>query len=164
MKLTLSLSLIFFLATSLMAHGIGSQATSPKAKPAIYDPTRDAAKDIEQAVAEAAGTGKRVLLEGGGNWCIWGYEMESYFEANEDLRSLRNRNYVTVKVNWSPENQNKDVLSRYPKIPGYPHLFVLENTGALLHSQNTAELEDGRKSYDLEKFTAFLKKWAPSGK
>jgi len=164
MKNATLLLLIFYLPTSLMAQGIGSQATNPKAKPAIYDPARNAAEDIEQAVVDAAETGKRVLLEVGGNWCVWCYEMERYFQANEELRSLRDRNYVTVKVNWSPENQNTDALSRYPKIPGYPHLYVLENTGALLHSQNTAELEDGGKSYDLEKFTAFLKKWAPSGK
>ena len=31
-----------------------------------YDPARDAAKDIDDAVAEAARSGKRVLLEVGG--------------------------------------------------------------------------------------------------
>ena len=50
----------------------------------------------------------------------------------------------------------------FPKIPGYPHLFVLDKTGTLLHSQNTSMLEDGKRSYDLERFTAFLKKWALS--
>ena len=162
-KANLSLLILFF-TTSLIAQAAGGQTTRPGAKPAIYDPTRDAAGDIEQAVAEAARTGKRVLLEVGGNWCVWCYEMERYFEEHKDLRSLRDRNYVTVKVNWSPENQNTEVLSRYPKIQGYPHLFVLDENGALLHSQNTGVLEDGKKSYDLEKFTAFLKEWAPSEK
>ena len=164
MKKVISLLLILFLATPLMTHVAGGQATKPSARPAIYDPTRDAAEDIEQAVAEAARSGKRVLLEVGGNWCIWCYRMEEYFEAHKDLLSLRDRNYVTVKVNWSSENQNREVLSKYPKIRGYPHLFVLDETGTLLHSQNTGELEDCQKSYDLEKFTAFLKEWAPSNK
>jgi hypothetical protein len=56
--------------------------------------------------------------------------------------------------------ENKKVLSRYPTIPGYPHLFVLDTGGRLLHSQDTSQLESGR-SYDLEKFFSFLKKWAP---
>jgi thiol:disulfide interchange protein len=130
----------------------------------IFDPNRDAAKDIEAAVAEASRTGKRVLVDVGGDWCRWCHEMEGYIEAHPALRTLRDRNYVTVKVNWSPENENRAVLSKYPKIPGYPHLFVLDKTGELLHSQNTGDLEDGKTSYDLQKFTSFLTRWAPPGK
>jgi len=164
MKKSIFLLLAIFWVTPLTAQSTGRQGAKPAAKPAIFDPARDAARDIEQAVAEAAKTGKRVLLDVGGNWCIWCHEMERYFEVYQDLRALRDRYYVTVKVNYSPENRNEEILSKYPKIMGYPHLFVLDKTGALLHSQNTAELEDGQKSYDLNKFTAFLKKWAPPEK
>ncbi len=164
MRKVILLSLILFMATPLIAQVTSSQATKPASKPPIFDPTRDAAKDIERAIEEAAKTGKRVLLDVGGNWCGWCYEMERYFESHKDLRSLRDQNYVTVKVNFGPENPNTQVLSKYPKIRGYPHLFVLDKNGKLLHSQDTVELEDGRKSYNLERFTAFLKKWAPPEK
>jgi hypothetical protein len=66
-------------------------------------------------------------------------------------------------VNYSPENENKAVLSHYPEVKGYPHIFVLDEDGKLLHSQDTSELELG-KSYDPEKFFAFLRKWAPEKK
>jgi thiol:disulfide interchange protein len=160
MRKVILLLLIPLMGTTVIARVASSQATKPASKPPIFDPTRDAAKDIEQAIEQAAKTGKRVLLDVGGNWCSWCYELERYFEAHKDLRALRDQNYVTVKVNWSPENQNEEVLSKYPKIPGYPHLFVLDKNGKLIHSQDTSELEDGRKSYNLEKFTAFLKEWA----
>jgi hypothetical protein len=75
-------------------------------------------------------------------------------------RLLNRRQKPESECYWSPENQNEEVLSKYPKIPGYPHLFVLDKNGKLIHSQDTSELEDGRKSYNLEKFTAFLKEWA----
>jgi thiol:disulfide interchange protein len=155
-----------FLATPVISQTPGAvvQIAKPGAKPNIFDPTRDAAKDIELAIAEAARTGKRVLVDVGGNWCGWCHKMEQYFEEHADLRALRDQNYVTVKVNWSPENRNEAVLSKYPKISGYPHLFVLDQNGALLHSQDTGKLEDGKSSYDLEKFTAFLKEWAPQAK
>ncbi|MGE5810097.1 MAG: thiol-disulfide isomerase, partial [Ignavibacteria bacterium] len=65
------------------------------------------------------------------------------------------------KINYSKENENKKFLSKYPKIPGYPHLFVLDENGKLLHSQNTSELEKGR-GHDREKVFAFLKEWARS--
>jgi thiol:disulfide interchange protein len=160
MRMTLVSLLTILVAAPWTAQALG-QAAKPETSPSIFDPGRDAAKDIEQAVAEAGRTGKRVLVDVGGNWCVWCREMESFLETHDDLRSLRDRYFVTVKVNWSPENKNEAVLSKYPKIPGYPHFFVLDGTGRLLHSQNTGELEDGKKSYDLEKFTAFLKEWAP---
>ena len=65
-----------------------------------------------------------------------------------------------MKVNYSEENENKAVPSAYPEIKGYPHLFVLDADGKLLHSQFTGELEKG-KGYDRAKFFAFLKDWAP---
>ncbi len=138
-----------------------TQEARTAANPNLFDPTRDAAKDIERALAEAARTGKRVLIDVGGDWCRWCHEMERYIETHAELRELRDRNFVTVKVNWSPENRNEVVLSKYPKIKGYPHLFVLDANGSLLHSQDTGLLEDGKSSYNLEKFTAFLKEWSP---
>ena len=141
-----------------------SVADAAEYKPVTeFDPTRDAASDIALAVIEAKRTNRRVLLDVGGKWCVWCRIMDSYFESNADLLKLRDDNYVTVKVNFSLENENKEVLSKYPEIPGYPHLFVLDSDGKLLHSQPTGELEKG-KSYDREKMTAFLKKWAPEKK
>ena len=62
------LLLILLFATPLVAQKAGGQSLKQIGKPPIFDPTRDAAKDIEQAMAKAARTGKRVLLDVGGNW------------------------------------------------------------------------------------------------
>lgn len=146
----------------LSVNAFAQAGAAKPARPAIFDPTRDAAKDLQEGVAEAARTGRRVLVDVGGNWCGWCHEMERFIEAHADLKALRDKNYVTVKVNFSPENENAALLSKYPRIKGYPHLFVLDNDGALLHSEDTSLLEDGKSSYVLEKFTAFLQQWAPS--
>ena len=74
---------------------------------------------------------------------------------------LRDKNFVTVKINSSEENTNKEVLSRYEAIPVYPHIFVLDSDGKLLWSENTSILER-EKSYDLERLTVFLTNWAPA--
>jgi thiol:disulfide interchange protein len=140
----------------------GNSTSFPQAGHATtdkYDPKRDPEKDIQEALAEAKRTHKRILLEVGGDWCSWCHTMDRYFEHNPGLLELRERNFVTVRVNFSRENENKKVLSRYPEIQGFPHIFVLDATGKLLHSQDTSQLESG-KSYDLERFLAFLKKWA----
>jgi len=86
--------------------------------------------------------------------------LDKYFEDHLELKQLRDRNFILLKVNYSPENENEPLLSRYPKIPGYPHFFILETDGKLLLSQGTSELEEG-KSYNLKRFTDFLQKWSP---
>ena len=126
-----------------------------------FDPARDADADIRAAVAEASKTGKRVLLDVGGEWCIWCRRLDTLFTTHDDLRSFRDAHYVVVKVNWSPENKNELVLARYPKVAGYPHLFVLDAEGKLVHSQNTGDLEKG-KGHDPVKVMEFLKQWARS--
>ena len=134
-------------------------AQSKYAPVAKYDPKRDAARDITDALAEAKRTNRRILLEVGGEWCIWCHHMDDFFAAHTDLTTLRDKDFITVKINFSEENRNKELLARYPEIPGYPHLFVLGSDGILIHSQNTSALEEG-KSYNLERFTTFLAYWA----
>jgi thioredoxin-related protein len=125
-----------------------------------YDPRRNADQDVKNAIVEAQKGGKRILLEVGGEWCTWCHILDKYFRDNPTLLASRDRRYVTVKVNYSPENENKALLSRYPAVPAYPHFFVLDKDGKVLNSQATYLLEDGQ-TYSLAKFTAFLDKWAP---
>jgi thiol:disulfide interchange protein len=130
---------------------------------ASFDPKRDPASDLETAKVEAQRGGKRVLLDVGGEWCSWCHILDKFVEGDAEIRSFRDANYVWMKVNYSEENENQAFLSKYPEIKGYPHLFVLDADGKLLHSQFTGELEKG-KGYDREKFFAFLKAWAPAEK
>ena len=125
-----------------------------------FDPARDAAQDIRTAVAEARRSRRRVLIDVGGDWCIWCRRLDTLFTTRRELGEYRDAHYVVVKVNWSKENKNEGVLSRYPPVKGYPHLFVLDSDGSLVHSQDTGELEKG-KGHDPEKVMAFLKTWAP---
>lgn len=125
-----------------------------------YDPARNAEQDIRDAVAEAGRTGKRVLLEVGGEWCIWCHIMDDFFEQYPKLLALREKNFVMLKINFSEDNKNEAALSQYPPIPAFPHIFILGSDGKLLHSQDTGKLEEG-KTYNLEKFTAFLEEWSP---
>lgn len=128
--------------------------------PAKFDPKRDAQRDLATAVAMAKAQNKRVLVDVGGEWCVWCHILDRFITAHPEVRSLRDTNYVWLKVNWSPDNRNEALLARWPKIEGYPHLFVLDADGKLLHSQDTGSLEAGR-DYDKARFLAFLRAWAP---
>lgn len=128
-----------------------------------FDSTRDAARDIREAIAEAKGSGRRILLDVGGGWCIWCHRLDTFFREQKDLAEYMHKHFVVVKVFYSREYKNEVVLSRYSKIPGYPHLFVLENDGTLLFSQDTGKMESG-KGYGRAKVRAFLRQWARGGR
>jgi thioredoxin-related protein len=162
---TLSIA-VFALSLMLGALPAAAQHDTKTERPGErvkFDPKRDPSKDLEAAVSRATREDKRILLDVGGEWCIWCKRMDEFFIAQKDIGAMLKSNFVVVKVNFSPENENKELLSRYPKIKGYPHLFVLEKDGTFLHSQDTGLLEDG-PSYSREKMIAFLTKWAPPKK
>lgn len=122
-----------------------------------FDPRRDAAADLAVALARARAEAKRVIVDVGGEWCTWCHVMDRFIEANPDVAAAISDGFVWLKVNYSPANKNEELLSRLPKVEGYPHLFVLDSNGALLKSQRTSELESG-STYDKGKFLAFLKR------
>ena len=127
---------------------------------AKFDPASDPAKDVAAAVKIAQQTGRRILLDVGGEWCKWCHYLDRFFEQNNDVADFLHEKFVVVKINFSKENENRNFLSQYPKIPGYPHFFVLESDGKFLYSQGSGELEAGQ-GHDHDKVLAFLKKWAP---
>ena len=115
---------------------------------------------MQSAITKAQIANKRIILDVGGEWCVWCRIMDNYLIQNADVAKVRDENFIWVKINMSEENKNKEFLAKYTEIIGYPHLFVLEKDGTLIHSQSTAELEQ-EKSYNKQKFIEFLKKWAP---
>jgi thioredoxin-related protein len=124
------------------------------------DPARDARADIQAAVVEASRTGKRVLLDVGGNWCGYCEELDQLFEEHSDLKDLRDRYFITVTVNYSTEEKNQKALAAYPPIEGIPHFYVLDAQGNMLHSEHVADLrQPGR--YSPEKMRQFLNTWGP---
>lgn len=125
-----------------------------------FDPARDGAHDLETALQLAREMKRRVLVEVGGEWCTWCHIMDRFFAANPDLKRTRDANFVWLKVNFSKENPNEALLARWPKVAGYPHLFVLDGDGRVLRSQDTSLLEAG-KDYDFAGFRAFLMDWSP---
>ena len=115
--------------------------------------------DLSLAVEEAQSAGKRILIEVGGDWCKWCHILDDFIKKTPEVKSLLEKNYVYVKVNYSEENKNEKFFMKFPMIQNYPHFFVLDKTGMVLQSQETKELEEGN-SYNKQKMLDFLKQWA----
>jgi thioredoxin-related protein len=153
MKALLAVALMLVVAVSALAQ-------TPTKDFAGFDPKADAAKEIKTAIAKAAKENKRVLLDVGGEWCPWCHKLNKLFREDKSIADRLKKNYVVVHVNYSQENENKAVLSKYPEIPGYPHIFVLDKTGKLIQSQDTELLEEG-DHHSPKKVIEFLDKWKP---
>ena len=153
------LCLVFALTLAIAPAVLSVQDPAEYTPVTKYDPQRNADQDIRDAVAEAKRSHRRILLEVGGEWCIWCHRLDDFFAAHPDLTSVRDKNFVTVKINFSEENPNKEVLSRYGPISGYPYIFVLDSDGKLVRAQETGVFEAG-KSYVEERLMTFLTHWA----
>ena len=149
------------LLTLAVAAGVAVAAgDSSKLPPAGYDESRDPAADLKAAVSQAQRENKRILLEVGGEWCIYCRILNKVIHDDERLTQRLRDGFVVVKVNFSDKVKNEAFLSRYPQIPSYPHLFLLESDGALLLSQTPDDfMKDDKYVPDL--ILAFLKKWEP---
>ena len=150
-----------FLTGVLLLTGALTPGLARAAGSAGYDPKRDPAADVRAAVQGAGKSGQRILLEVGGEWCVWCHVLQDLVTGDKEVGTRLREGFILVKVNWSPENENTRFLSAYPQIPAYPHFFVLDSHGTYLWSQPGADFVKGT-GYDRTKFLAFLKKWSPA--
>ncbi len=128
-----------------------------------YHPEANAELDIKNAVALAKKEHKNVLIQAGGNWCIWCLRFNDYVQKTPELKQLVDRNYIYYHLNWSPENKNEKVFSQYGNPGdkfGYPVFIVLDENGKQLHTQDSSVLEEG-SGYSFAKVKEFFNSWKP---
>jgi thioredoxin-related protein len=152
MKKLYSLSLLLFVIL------LSTQGFSQETERVKFDPNRNPVLDLKAAQKQAKHEKKRILLDVGGEWCPWCHKLDEFIEAHQDIKTAMNDAFIVLKINYSKENKNEEFLNTLPKVAGYPHYFVLDAKGKLVHSQDTGALEDG-KSYSHDKLLEFFKTW-----
>jgi thioredoxin-related protein len=128
----------------------------------LYSPEENAKNGIADAVKEAKKENKNVLIQIGGNWCIWCARFNDFVSSDNTLDSTMKANYVVYHLNYSKENHNAELLAKYqfPQRFGFPVFLILNSKGELIHTQNSGYLEEG-KSYNKEKVDGFFNDWSP---
>ena len=147
---------LFFIFLFLV---LGLEAQNVK----IYNEKANAKDDLAEAVAKAQDEGKHVFLQIGGNWCPWCIKFHNFVDTNKEIKQYVEDNFVVVKVNYSPENKNLDILADlgYPQRFGFPVFVVLDGKGTRIHTQNSAYLEQDQ-SYNADRVLQFYKHWSPA--
>lgn len=152
---------IILIACFFLFSGISNAQQATKAK--LYDTTANPQTDIKKAIGRAKKEHKNVLLQVGGNWCIWCTRFHQTVQGNDTLSQLMQQNYVVVHVNYDQYNKNAAIWKTlgFPQRFGFPVFVILDETGKQIHIQNSAYLEEG-KGYSHEKIAEFLGGWSPA--
>jgi thiol:disulfide interchange protein len=119
--------------------------------PFAFDPNRDAEEDFRQALRLASQTHRLILMDVGGDWCEACRNLDRFFVENPDLAARRDEAFVFLKVNYSAANKNSRLLGRMPFFFGYPHWFLIDETGRCVHSSFAVSDRNG--------FEQFLTEW-----
>lgn len=126
-----------------------------------YDPEADAQKDIDGLLQLAKKEKKNIIIQAGGNWCVWCLRFNDYIHKTASVDKLLKSRFLYYHLNYSKENKNEAVFQKYApegsKL-GYPFFIVLDKNGKTLHVQESGSLEKG-KSYDEDKVLKFFSAW-----
>lgn len=137
-------------------------AAEEKAKlPKPYNAEENAELKISELVKQAKAENKNIILQAGGNWCIWCLRFNNFVQTTPELKKIVDENFLYYHLNYSPENKNAKVFAKYDNPGekfGYPVFVVLDQNGKMIHTQDSAVLEEG-KGYSIEKVKEFFLKW-----
>ena len=151
----------FTLVLTLACLGVNAQTALPK----VYNESIDPLKQIEQTVGKASKNKKNIIVQLGGNWCIWCLRFADFITKDADIKATIDTNYEYIHVNiprrGTPQYEAAAPLQKRLNNAGrfgYPVLVVLSPSGKVLHIQDSSFLESGN-SYDQAKVLRFLKNW-----
>ena len=109
----------------------------------LYHPEANPFDDLNSALASARAGHKKVIVQVGGNWCRWTRALDTLYQTDSAIHKLLQEHYEFVRVNYSDETHNDDFISTLGETNGIPFIFILDNTGKVLHAQETGALEEG---------------------
>jgi thiol-disulfide isomerase/thioredoxin len=128
---------------------------------APYDSAADAHAQVDAAFAAARATGRKVLIDFGGNWCPDCRMLAGVLQVPA-VRRWTDQNFATVMVDIGRRNKNLDIAAKYGvKIEGVPAVAVLTPDGKLLNGGHVDALADAR-SWSQQAVVDLLAKWQKS--
>ena len=159
-------SVLFGLIALFISLSVQAQTALKK----VYNEEINPLEQIDQAVLKAKASGKFVVCQVGGNWCIWCLRFADFITNDTTISKVINENFEYIHVNYNPrksggEEKQKQAAALMKRLDncgrfGYPVFVVLDETGKVIHIQDSGLLEKGQ-SYDQEKVLQFFKNWAP---
>ncbi len=123
-----------------------------------YHPEEDGDVRIEELLKQAKKERKKLLVQIGGNWCVWCLRFNNLVTKTPELKRILDKKYIYYHLNFSPENKNEKAFKKYGNPGakfGYPAFLILDSDGVVLFTQKSEDLEEG-KGYNPKKVKKFL--------
>jgi thiol-disulfide isomerase/thioredoxin len=123
-----------------------------------YDTAADAHAQVAAAFAAARASGRKVMIDFGGNWCP-DCRMLAGVLAEPAVKPWIDAHFVTVMVDIGRRNKNLDIAHQYGvKIEGVPAVGVLTADGKLINAGKVDALADAR-SWSQQAVVDLLARW-----
>ncbi|NIJ08870.1 thiol-disulfide isomerase/thioredoxin [Sphingomonas vulcanisoli] len=158
---------------TLAATAVTAAVPAPKVKaasfeqlakplPLPYDEGADAKAVVAKAKAKAKASGKLLLIDLGGNWCLDCRILAGTVEL-PDLKPFVEKHYVEAVVDVGRFDKNLDIPAHYgftKRLAGVPAVLIVDpKTDKLINAGDTTALSDAR-SMNPQGLADYLAKWA----
>ena len=149
---------LLLIATFALSQPAFSQAE-------LYNPEADAEYEISKMIKLAKAVNRNIFIQVGGNWCAPCLKFHNFITADKELSKLLNDNYVIYHLNYSKENPNEKVLSKYGASSNlnFPFFIILNSDGVVLNIEKVSSMVIDL-DYDKEKLIRYLNAWKPAPK
>lgn len=128
--------------------------------PLPYNLQADAKAEVDAALARAKISGKRVIVDLGGNWC-GDCRVFAGILALPEVKKFVDAHYEVVLVNVGRYDTNLDIPARWgiDKLKAAPTTLIVSPKGELLNGEDTVALMDAR-SMTPQAVVDWLAHWA----
>jgi thiol:disulfide interchange protein len=136
------------LAATAPRVSIASLSQLPVVERTPYDEAANADSAVDAAFARARKSGKRVLIDLGGNWCGDCIVLANLMQLPE-MKSFMAAHFEVVSVDVGRFNKNLQIPARFGMVDrlksgGVPALIIAEPNGSFVNKQDISALEDAR--------------------
>ncbi|WP_286233969.1 thioredoxin family protein [Thalassotalea sediminis] len=156
---TLMFAIALMTVSSSLAIAFAKSLNNLPAYSQGYDEARNPFDDARAAIKLATDTERNILIEIGGNWCVWCQKMDVFLIKNPDVYRALHQQFVLLKINVSEHNDNNDFLKSLPPVVGYPHIFVSTGKGKVMLSKDTGEFIDTNGEHSRAAWLTFIDNW-----
>ena len=155
---------------SFVAARITLMANAQTGPKKVYNEDINPIEQIDAAVMKAQSEGKFVICQVGGNWCPWCLRFADFITNDTTISKVISENFEYIHVNYNPRKSEGAVKAQEAAALmkrldncgrfGFPVFVVLDESGKVIHTQDSSFLEEGQ-SYNQEKVLRFFKNWTP---
>ncbi len=125
----------------------------------LFDRNVNFEAQLENALREAKETGKRIIVEFGGDWCSWSVKMCKVLESAK-FKSLLQERFIFLRCYAGHDGEcHYPEHLEFPNFSAIPFFVLLNENGEIIASQSTETFEWFR-FYKKYKIYSFLKSWA----